>query len=81
MSIGGIIKTLRNNHGLSRRELAELAGITQSQVAVIEKGARIKNDNILTSIAEVLETDLPTLHSMSEMSQISKIHPNSTEND
>jgi transcriptional regulator with XRE-family HTH domain len=71
--MGETIKSLRNNRGLSIRELAETAGMKQSRLQAIEAGARIRDTDPMTSIAKALETDVSTMQSISEMSQIIKI--------
>jgi transcriptional regulator with XRE-family HTH domain len=48
--------------GLSRRDLADLAGITEKQVGVIERGeARRSYPETLLGIANALEIDVLTL--------------------
>lgn len=42
MTLGEIIKHYRDEHGLSQREFAELAGISNQYVSLLEKG--VNND-------------------------------------
>ena len=54
MSVGENIAKLRNEIGLSQRELAEGVGISQSMVAQIERGSKALTVPLAKQIAEKL---------------------------
>ena len=54
MSVGENIAKLRNEIGLSQRELAEDVGISQSMVAQIERGSKALTVPLAKQIAEKL---------------------------
>lgn len=55
MSLGDYIKDLRNDKGLSQRDLAEKAGVSNGEISRIESGER-KNPspNVLMALATIL---------------------------
>ena len=57
VSIAALIKTLREQAGMSQSQLAKLAGIPQSQVARLEgtKDKRIPSMDLLTNIFAALD--------------------------
>lgn len=57
VSIAALIKTLREQAGISQSQLAKLAGIPQSQVARLEgtKDKRIPSMDLLTNIFAALD--------------------------
>ena len=59
------LKTLREAKGFSRKELADLVGVTEMSIWNYENG-KTKPDryNIITSLAEVLEIELKVLVAM-----------------
>lgn len=57
MSIGDRIKELREQAGLSRKELAAKLGITPAAVSHYEQGLNSPKDTILIKIFEVLRCD------------------------
>ena len=54
MSVGENIAKLRNEIGLSQRELAEDVGISQSMVAQIERGSKALTVPLAKQIADKL---------------------------
>lgn len=57
---GEIIREVREREGLSQEELAELLGVSNTYIAMIETGKR-QGKFILSRIAETLRVDLDTL--------------------
>ena len=54
MKIGGTIKELRLNRGLTQSELADLAGTTAANISRIESGKHGAGSDLLNSLAFVL---------------------------
>ncbi|VIF92268.1 transcriptional regulator [Clostridioides difficile] len=61
MSIGETIKTLRKSKGLTQKELAEKANISQNAIYNYENGKSTPNAKILKKIEDALETNLTTI--------------------
>lgn len=60
--IGNIIRNKRENLSISKRELAKLVGISDTEIRRIENGIRRSyNLNILNRICEVLDIDMVEL--------------------
>ena len=59
------VRVWREHRGLTQVQLAEAAGVTQSMVAMIERGDRRGTVDTLTIIARVLKVDLEDLASAS----------------
>jgi DNA-binding XRE family transcriptional regulator len=57
------VRVWREHRGLTQTQLAEAAGITQSMVAMIERGDRRGTVDTLTVIARALKVDLEDLAS------------------
>ena len=55
MNIGNVIKSLRNQRGLSQKEFASLCKISQTSLSMIETGTKRPNPKNLKKICEVLE--------------------------
>src|SRR5579883_1378175 len=55
------VKTLRVSYHISQRRLAELSGITQSQIALIEKGLCEPQLDTLRRVFDALYCDLVVL--------------------
>jgi transcriptional regulator with XRE-family HTH domain len=59
--IGRLIKTLRENDGLTQSELAKKAGLTQAAISQFEEGKRIPSTKALHKIADGLGVSLEVL--------------------
>ncbi len=60
--IGERIRIYRRRRGLSQRELAELAGRSESWLSQVERGIRsVDRLSVLVDIAKILKTDVETL--------------------
>ena len=57
------VRVWREHRGLTQAQLAEAAGVTQSMVAMIERGDRRGTVDTLTVIARALKVDLDDLAS------------------
>lgn len=57
------VRVWREHRGLTQTQLAEAAGVTQSMVAMIERGDRRGTVDTLTIIARALKVDLDDLAS------------------
>ncbi len=57
---GGKLSHLRQRHGLSQSQLAELIGVTRTHVSRMERGEKIPNIAMLLKIANIfgVTTDL-----------------------
>ncbi|MDH4285438.1 MAG: helix-turn-helix transcriptional regulator [Gallionellaceae bacterium] len=55
------VRVWREHRGLTQAQLAEAAGVTQSMVAMIERGGRRGTVDTLTVIARALKVDLDDL--------------------
>ena len=53
---GDVIRQVREEHGLDRKELAEAAGISYSYLSAIESGQKLPSGTVQTVLAEALET-------------------------
>lgn len=56
-----VVKTHREAMGLSRAALAEKAGLHQTYIGLLERGARSPNLDTANAIAEALQTSLSVL--------------------
>ena len=56
--LGLTVRSLRETKGMSRRELAHAAGISESYLKKIEKGDRSPGLEIYQRITEVLDADI-----------------------
>lgn len=54
---GDVIRRLREERGIERKDLAEEAQISYSYLSAIESGQKFPSGTVQTSLAEVLETD------------------------
>lgn len=61
MNIGKAIKVTRVSKNLTLHKLAELSGLSQSYLSMIESGKRDPNLSILEKIADALEMPVPIL--------------------
>ena len=57
-SVGHAIKVLRTARGLSRRTLAEKAGVSYPYLSEIENGTKAGSQGVLRAIAEALEVPM-----------------------
>ena len=55
------IKNIRKNKGLTQEELASELNVVRQTVSKWEKGLSVPDAELLTKLAEVLETDVSTL--------------------
>lgn len=55
-NIGRQVRTLREAHGLSQRQLAERMGTTQSTIARLEAGGTLPSLSTLERVADALGT-------------------------
>jgi transcriptional regulator with XRE-family HTH domain len=62
LTIGMQLKKLRKTTGLSVKELAERAGVSQSYIYAIEAGSRGANATKLSSIANALGVPVADLY-------------------
>lgn len=61
MDIGQGIKAVRKNLDLTQEDFAELIGITQSYLSLIEKGNKKPHTTVLEAIAEKANTPMAVL--------------------
>lgn len=59
--VGGRVRAARNTHGLSRRALSELSGISQRYLAQLENGEGNMSLALLERVARALDTPLVAL--------------------
>jgi transcriptional regulator with XRE-family HTH domain len=52
---GDVIRQVREEHGLDRKDLAEAAGISYSYLSAIESGQKLPSGTVQTVLAEALE--------------------------
>ena len=62
LTIGMQLKKLRKQTGLSVKELADRAGVSQSYIYAIESGTRGANATKLSSIAQALGVPVADLY-------------------
>ena len=60
-SIGRNIQTIRNQKGLTQRQLAEKTGLDEGYISVIECGKRMPSLKSLISILNALETSADSI--------------------
>ena len=65
-ALGRAIKVLRTAHGLGRRELAELAGLSYSYLTEIENGTKQPSSKVLRTIGEALSVPASELMQTAE---------------
>ncbi|MGN9906326.1 helix-turn-helix domain-containing protein [Phytohabitans sp. LJ34] len=56
--MGRAVRELREQHGWSQSQLAEIAGMTQSAVARFEAGGTVPTLTVLERLARALDVDL-----------------------
>ena len=61
MNIGEVIRKIRKQQGLTQKELAKYAGISQSALTYYEKNQRTPSVKALKSIARALNVSITTL--------------------
>ena len=61
-SIGEIIRRQREQHKVSMRQFADMAGISNPYLSQIERGLREPSERVLEAIAESLETSAESLY-------------------
>ena len=66
MNIGHVIRTLRNERGLTQEELALAANIVTSNVSRIESGHRNPSIALLERLAETLSTPVSAIYAAAE---------------
>lgn len=66
MKLGEKIKKLRHLRGLTQKELAEIAGISELSIVLYEKGKRKPRVDVLSKIAKALDISLEYLLSEKE---------------
>jgi transcriptional regulator with XRE-family HTH domain len=52
--IGGLFRVLKDDAGLTQRQLAELTGMSQSEVSDVLKGRRVRGYDVLVRVAQGL---------------------------
>lgn len=55
MSIADNVAKLREKRGMTRQELADAVGVTQSMIGQIERGTKCLSVQLAAEIAQVLE--------------------------
>ncbi len=60
--IGGFIKDLRSKAGVSLRQLAEQAGVSNPYLSQIERGLREPSAKVLQQIASALRVSAPVMY-------------------
>ena len=60
-TIGENVKRLRDALGLTQVELAARVGVSQSMIAMIERGKRIPSVHALVTLAQALEVSVDAL--------------------
>jgi transcriptional regulator with XRE-family HTH domain len=61
-SIGETIRKQREQHNVSMRQFADMAGISNPYLSQIERGLREPSERVLAAIAESLETSAGALY-------------------
>lgn len=61
MHIGEVIKDLRKAKGVTQQEFANLCGMTQTHLSLVECGVRIPTFKTLTKIGKKLEIPAPII--------------------
>ena len=61
-SMGEIIRRQREQHQVSMRQFADMAGISNPYLSQIERGLREPSERVLAAIAESLETSAEALY-------------------
>jgi len=61
-SMGEIIRRQREQHKVSMRQFADMAGISNPYLSQIERGLREPSERVLEAIAESLETSAESLY-------------------
>ena len=59
--LGGIIRSARNQLGLTQEELARLVSLTRTSITNIEKGRQKVSSHLLVELSEVLNFSLANL--------------------
>lgn len=65
MQLGATINTVRKQRGFNQGELADMIGMTQSYMSLIEKDKKEPNLTTLKKISEALNLPLPILFFLS----------------
>ena len=61
LQTGNLIRTLRQRRGLTQKTLAEQIGVSDKAVSKWERGCGLPDPALLSSLAEVLNTDADAL--------------------
>jgi transcriptional regulator with XRE-family HTH domain len=69
IDIGARLKTIREERGLSQRELAQRAGVTNGLISLIERNMTSPSINTLKKILEILDTTLSDFFAQGERSE------------
>lgn len=74
MTVGGNIKRIRKEKGLTQRKLGELCGINEVQIRRYELGGKNANPKLetLSKIAQALEVDITDLMDLTPLMNIRK---------
>ncbi len=56
--IGGIIKAMRRQCGMTQKQLAELVGLERTSITNIERGNQVLSVTTITAIADALGCDV-----------------------
>ena len=61
-----LIKEVRNQNGITLRQLSELSGVSKSQISLIENGDSNPTLLVMCMIARGLQTDIGNLYRIEE---------------
>jgi transcriptional regulator with XRE-family HTH domain len=68
-ALGEFIRTQRELHELSMRQLAKMAGISNPYLSQIERGLRDPSERVLEAIARSLELSAETLYEQAGLAE------------
>ncbi len=68
-SLGEFIRSQRELHELSMRQLARMAGISNPYLSQIERGLRAPSERVLEAIARSLEVSSETLYEQADLAE------------
>ena len=72
---GERLKTLRLKRGLSQRTLAEMAGLPDTHISAIERGAKLPNLLTVIRLAVALDCKVGALTSVFDKSDLASLLP------
>ena len=73
-ALGELIRSQRELHELSMRQLAKMAGISNPYLSQIERGLRAPSEQVLEAIARSLELSAETLYEQAGLAQEGEEH-------